>query len=84
MVVESLPTPIQAQAVRIPKLWGYLKAQDNASSEEEKEKYDRLVKGVLTCNPNAEDIVIYVSKVFAVDRATGMPCAHPKQRIYLQ
>jgi hypothetical protein len=32
-----------------------------------------MVKGVLTCDPDAEDVVVYVSKVFAADREVALP-----------
>lgn len=73
MVVEQLPSPKQAQRVRLPLLWDYLSAVELAKSKAEKKAYDRLVRSVLYCNPNSEDIVIYVSKVMTLDRSSALP-----------
>ncbi len=72
--------------IRIPKLWHYLTGVDPAASLESRERYDRMVKGVLTCDPNAEDVVVYVSKVFAADREVALPArsiAHIRYRRHL-
>jgi len=58
MVVEKLPSPIEAQALRIPKLWQPSVGATSEMSTKQHEIQDQM----MTCDPQGE-VVIFVSKV---------------------
>eukprot|EP01117_Protostelium_nocturnum_P017384 TRINITY_DN7082_c0_g1_i2.p1 TRINITY_DN7082_c0_g1~~TRINITY_DN7082_c0_g1_i2.p1 ORF type:complete len:1036 (+),score=475.65 TRINITY_DN7082_c0_g1_i2:122-3229(+) len=67
MVIQMIPNPIEAQSTRIQKLW-----QSSVSSESDSlsEKQSKLEVSMRSCDKNAEDVVVFVSKVFAADNSS--------------
>ena len=63
MCIEQLPNPIQAQSIRIPKL--FLPNLTSYSPEELKNSISNIEKSLLSCGSTDEDpVVLFISKVF--------------------
>lgn len=60
MVIKQLPSPIQAQRLRLPRIWPNLASGSGLS--------ERVVSSIHTCDSNEEaPCVVMVAKVIAVD-----------------
>ncbi|KAL6072938.1 Elongation factor-like GTPase 1 [Balamuthia mandrillaris] len=73
-VVEHLPSPLDAQKLRIPKLWNSSLPSNMQLSPEELAQHQQLVNAVNTCDSDDKaPVLAFVSKVFALDRAAALP-----------
>ncbi|PRP80862.1 Elongation factor Tu GTP binding domain containing protein [Planoprotostelium fungivorum] len=74
MVIQLLPNPREAQEIRVSKLWQPSVRSDQPGMNEKQKQLEDAMK---SCDRNSDEVVAFVSKVFAADNTSII--GKPKQ-----